>query len=166
VFEIDVGDWMNFLIRKYFVCGKSPIMAYATSLLRFIDYIQLDTQTHTHTHKQIHTQIHKHTYTQTHIHTNTYTCKDFSGRVISLSQRPLLAPYITNTKDELPCPYRDSNPQYQQSKGRQRKPQTVQLPGSTNTVKNRHKLNGLRSKVKLKIIFFPGPKINFLCAEL
>ena len=37
--------------------------------------------------------------------------------------------YTTNTTDKLPCPWRDSNTQSRQSKGRRPTPQTARSPG-------------------------------------
>jgi hypothetical protein len=45
--------------------------------------------------------------------TQSDTRKDSSERVISASQRPLPTQHKTNTRDEEPCPQRDSNPRSQ-----------------------------------------------------
>ena len=58
------------------------------------------------------------TIRRTHAHTHTQSRKDFSGRVISSYQRPLPNKHTTNTRDEHPCPQRDSNSWSQQSTGR------------------------------------------------
>jgi hypothetical protein len=42
--------------------------------------------------------------------THTHTRQDSSERVISSTQRPLPTQRTTNTRDEHPCPQRDSNP--------------------------------------------------------
>jgi hypothetical protein len=46
-----------------------------------------------------------------HTHTHIHTRQDSSKWVISSSQRMLLTQRTTHSRDEHPCPSRDSNPQ-------------------------------------------------------
>ena len=58
-----------------------------------------------------HTDRQTHTHTHTHTHTPINTRQDSSKRVISSSQRMRLTQRTTHSRDEHPCPQRDSNPQ-------------------------------------------------------
>ena len=49
---------------------------------------------------------------------HTHNVQNSSVRVIRLSLKPLPAQHTTNTKDEHPCPQRESNPRSQLSSGR------------------------------------------------
>jgi hypothetical protein len=74
---------------------NSPTLAQAASLLMFPDH----THTHTHTRARARTQA------------------GLSRRGISSSQRPLSAQHATNTRNEHPCPQRDSNSRLQRKSG-------------------------------------------------
>ena len=75
----------------------------------------INTHAHTHPHTQPHTHrphthAHTHTHKHTQNHTHTHTWWDSSAQVISSSRRPLPTQQTTNTRNETPCPQRDSKP--------------------------------------------------------
>ena len=98
--------------HTYFLCTNSPTSAQASSFLRFLDYTQLDT--HTHTHFRL----------------------DCSILVISPSHKPLRTQRSINTKEQL-CPQRDSNTQSHQSRGSCLMPYWDRLCYDTGMIKSK-----------------------------
>jgi hypothetical protein len=64
-----------------------------------------------------------------HTISHTHTRYNHSERMISSSQRPLPAQLTTYTRDQHPCPQRNSNPRTQDSRSRRYTPLTVRTLG-------------------------------------